>query len=284
LSLFVLTIGILGVSTGAVLARLAIAHPFVKSAYRVSFAALVITPIAVAFYRDEFRRLVRRDVVFTLLAGFFLSLHFAAWISSLDHTTVASSVILVDTLPVWTALINMASGRGKPSRGMWFCIALSLAGVSIVGQGDLAVSGRALWGDFLALLGGAAAAAYIFCGGEVRKKISLVPYAALCYGSSAVIMWAVVLAMNLPTTGFSRETWAAFLGMAILAQVIGHSCYNWALGYFSTGFVSISLLGEPIGSAVLAYFLFGEYPTGFKLIGFALLTASIVMSALEEKA
>jgi drug/metabolite transporter (DMT)-like permease len=280
--MLVLFMGILGVSTGAIFVRLAETHPFVKSAYRVTFASLILLPYALCFHRDELRRLSRRDVAFTLLSGFFLSIHFATWVTSLDYTTVASSVILVDTIPVWMAFINMAAGRGKPSRVMWFCITLSVIGASIVGYGDLAFSGKALWGDFLALVGGAMAAAYIFCGGEVRKKLSLAPYVALCYSACAILMWALVLALGLEISGFSNKTWLAILGMTLLAQVLGHSCYNWALGYFSTGFVSIALLGEPIGSAILAYFLFNEYPTGFKLVGFAILAASIILSAREE--
>jgi drug/metabolite transporter (DMT)-like permease len=277
-------VGVMGVSTSSIFVKLAAAHPFVKCAYRVLFASLVFWPVALAFYRDEFKKLGRRDVVLTLLSGAFLSVHFATWMSSLDYTTVASSLMLVNTVPVWMALINLLLGRGRQSPVMWMCILLAVVGASIVGYGDLSFHGDALFGDLLALAGGVAAAAYLFCGGEVRGKLSLAPYVAICYGSCALIMWSVVLALRLPITGFSLQTWGAFVGMALLAQVVGHSTYNWALRYFSTGFVSIALLGEPLGGALLAYFLFGEYPAGFKLVGFALLIASIVISARAERA
>jgi drug/metabolite transporter (DMT)-like permease len=203
--------------------------------------------------------------------------------TSLDYTAVASSVMLVNTVPVWIVLINFATGKGRPSRVMRLCILLSVAGTFIVGYGDLSSGGNSLFGDALALVGGVMAAAYIFCGGEVRSKLSLASYATLCYGACAVVMWAVVLAMRLEIAGFTTETWLAFLGMAVLAQVVGHSSYNWALGYFSTGVVSIALLGEPLGGAILAYIMFGEFPAGVKLAGFALLIAAIVISARAEE-
>ncbi|MDR1943919.1 MAG: DMT family transporter [Synergistaceae bacterium] len=279
----VLLFGVAGVSTGSIFVRLADAHPFVKSAYRVTIASLVFLPFALAFNRNEFRNLKPRDFALTVLSGAFLAFHFATWISSLDYTTVASSVILVDTIPIWIALINLLLGKGRPSRTMWLCIFMSVAGASIIGFGDLSFSGDALFGDALALIGGVMAAAYIYCGGEARNKLGLAPYAVLCYGSCSVIMWGVVFIMGLDAAGFTADTWIAILGMGILSQVVGHSSYNWALRYFSTGFVSIALLGEPIGSAILAYFLFDEYPAGFKLAGFALVIASIVMSGRAEE-
>jgi drug/metabolite transporter (DMT)-like permease len=277
----VLALGIMGVSTGSIFVRLADTHPLVKCLYRTLFASLIFLPFAIR-RRAEFKTLTRRDLSLGLLSGVLLSLHFTTWITSLDYTTVASSVILVDLVPVWVALINLIMGKGRPSRIMWACIFLSVIGASIVGYGDFSFSGDALLGDMLALVGGIFAAGYIYCGGEVRHKLSLPSYAVLCYGSSAVIILASVLALGLEITGFSGKTWGALLGMALLAQVVGHSSYNWALGYFSTGFISITLLGEPIGSSILAYFLFGEYPAGFKLVGFALLIASIVVSARAE--
>jgi drug/metabolite transporter (DMT)-like permease len=279
----VLAFGIMGVSTGSIFVRIAETHPFVKCAYRLSLAALVFWPAAVLFRREEFKKLRKRDLGITLLSGAFLAAHFATWMTSLDYTTVASSLILVNTTPIWIALLNLLMGKGKPSLVMCFCVLFSVLGASIIGYGDLSFSGEALWGDMLALAGGIMVSAYIFCGGEVRSKLSLLPYAALCYGSAALIMWCAVIFMGLPVSGFSDKTWLAIIGMTLLSQVIGHSSYNWALGYFSTGFVAIALLGEPIGGALLAYFLFGEYPAGFKLIGFALLIASIVIAARSEE-
>ena len=281
LPLAVLVVGVMGVSSGAVLARLADAPALVKCAYRLGLSTLILMPFSLLFYRKEYRRLTRRDVGLTLLSGFFLAIHFAAWFVSLDYTSVASSVMLVNTIPIWVALIGMALGQGRPTRRMTLCIFLSVLSACIVGYGDMSFSGDALFGDVMAVAGAVFAAVYILCGREVRKKLSAVPYVAFCYGAAASIVWAAVLALGYEYTGFSPTTWKAFFGMALLAQVVGHSSYNWALGYFSAGTVAIMLLGEPIGSAVLAYFLFDEVPTPLKLAGFALLMFSIAMAARE---
>jgi drug/metabolite transporter (DMT)-like permease len=167
---------------------------------------------------------------------------------------------------------------------MWVSVLLSVTGAAIVGYGDLAFEGDALKGDLLAIAGAVSAALYIMCGKEVRKKLGLVPYIALCYGSAAVFLWGAVLVAGYPLAGFSNITWGAFIGSAVMSQIFGHSSYNWALGYFSAGFVGIMLLGEPVGSAILAYFLFKEVPTPVKFAGFALLLAAIVMAAREESA
>lgn len=282
LPIFVMILGVMGISSGAIFARLADAHPLVICAYRVGIASCAIVPFALFFNWREYRRLERADVLRTLFAGLFLACHFAAWITSLSYTTVASSVVLVNTIPIWVTLINFLRGVQRPSRRMCSCVLLSFLGAAIVGYGDLSFSGEALWGDFLALAGAVFAAAYILFGKEVRKKLNLMPYVALCYASAAFLLWAVVLAMGLEISGFSQTTWGAFFGMALFSQILGHSSYNWALRYFSAGFVAILLLGEPIGSAVLAYFLFDEIPAPIKFIGFVLLLSSILLIAREE--
>ena len=282
LPVFVLVVGVMGVSSGSIFARLADAHPLVICAYRVGLASCVLVPFAFFFNRQEYRTLERTDFLRTFMAGLFLACHFATWITSLSYTTVASSVVLVNTIPIWVALINFLRGVQRPSRNMWFCVALSFIGAAIVGYGDLSFSGEALWGDFLAVAGAVFAAGYILFGKEVRGKLTLMPYVALCYGTAAALLWGAVLAMGLPIVGFTTATWGAFFGMALFSQVIGHSSYNWALRYFSAGFVAIMLLGEPIGGALLAYFLFDEVPTSIKLAGFALLLSSIILAAREE--
>lgn len=277
-----LILGVMGVSSGSIFARLADADSLVICAYRVGIASCVLVPIAFLFNRHEYRTLERGDFLRTFAAGFFLACHFATWITSLSYTTVASSVVLVNTIPIWVALIDFFRGVHRPSRKMWFCVLLSFAGAAIVGYGDLSFSGEALWGDSLAVAGAVFAAGYILCGKEVRKKLTLMPYVALCYGTAAILLWSVVLVLGLRITGFPTATWGAFFGMAIFSQVIGHSSYNWALRYFSAGFVAIMLLGEPIGGALLAYFLFDEVPTPIKFAGFALLLFSIVAASREE--
>jgi drug/metabolite transporter (DMT)-like permease len=278
----VFAVGVMCISSGSILVRMADAPAIVKSAYRVGISALIFAPVSLIFYRGEYSRLTRRDLALSILSGIFLALHFATWIASLDYTSVASSVMLVGTIPIWVAVFNVALGTARPSRMMWFCVCASVVGAGIVGFGDISLDKTVLFGDALAILGAIAAAAYIMCGKEVRKKLGMVSYVTLCYGSAAIVIWCAVLALGYSVTGYAAGTWRAFFGLAVLSQVLGHTSYNWALGHFSSGFVGIMLLGEPIGSAILAYYLFDEVPAPIKFAGFALLLSSIVLAARDE--
>jgi drug/metabolite transporter (DMT)-like permease len=139
-----------------------------------------------------------------------------------------------------------------------------------------------LLGDFLALLGSICAAFYLLLGRNLRRKLSLLAYIFVCYGCAALFLWVIVLGLKLPVTGFSTHTYAAFWAMAIIAQLIGHSSYNWALKWFSATLIAISLLGEPIGSTILAYIIFDEGLTGSKVIGGLLILSAICLSAASE--
>jgi drug/metabolite transporter (DMT)-like permease len=258
------------------------APAIVKSAYRVGISALVFVPISLIFYRGEYAGMTKKDFALSALSGVFLALHFATWIASLDYTSVASSVMLVGTIPIWVAIFNVVLGITRPSRMMWFCVCLSVSGAGIVGYGDISLDENVLFGDALAVAGAIAAAAYIMCGKEVRRKLGMISYVTLCYGSAAIVIWCAVLSLGYPITGYDTATWRAFFGLALMSQVIGHTSYNWALGHFSSAFVGIMLLGEPLGSAVLAYYLFDEAPAPIKFVGFALLLTSIVLAARDE--
>ena len=275
--------GIIGVSTGAVFARLADAPALVTAAYRVGLAALILIPLAAWKTRDELRQLSTRDIKLAMLSGFFLAMHFASWISSLDYTAIANSVVLVNTIPLWVGLLTPLITGDRIQKPTVISIGLSVIGGAIIGFGDFATGGQALWGDFLALVGAFSAAIYLLLGRNLRRKLSLLSYVAVCYGSAAVILWLIVLLLKLPITGYSTQTVAAFWAMALISQILGHTSYNWALKWFSTGFIAVALLGEPIGSTILAYILFDEGLTGLKLMGGLFILSAIYMAALGEK-
>ncbi len=280
---FALVTGVLAVSTGAIFVRLAAeAPPLVIAAYRVGLASALILPLAWFKARDELLALSRRDLALAGLSGFFLALHFATWISSLSFTSVANSVVLVNTNPLWVGLLTplVTGERIRPAVAVG--ILLSVAGGAIIGFGDFATGGNALLGDLLALGGGVCAAVYLLLGRNLRRRLSLLAYICVCYTSAAAILWLLVLALGLPATGFSGSTCLSLWAMALITQLIGHSSYNWALKWFSTGFIAVSLLGEPVGSTLMAYFLFDEGLTAAKVIGGALILTAIIWSAAGE--
>ncbi len=281
--LFAMTAGILAISTGAVLARLADAPALVIAAYRVGLATLLLAPAALIGCRSELRRLSSSDLRLALLSGAFLAGHFAAWISSLDYTSVANSVVLVNTNPLWVGLLTPLVAKESVRKKTVIGIGLSVAGGALIGAGDFAAGGSALLGDGLALVGSLCAAVYILLGRTLRQKLSLTVYILLCYGSAAAVLWTVVIAAGLPVSGFSPGTWAAFWAMAVVAQLVGHTSFNWALRWLSAGMIAVSLLGEPIGATILAYLLFGEGLTLYKALGGGLILAAIWIASTAEK-
>jgi drug/metabolite transporter (DMT)-like permease len=279
----VLILGIIGVSTGSIFARLADAPALVTAAYRMGLAALILIPIAAWKAGDELRNLSIRDIKLALLSGFFLALHFASWISSLDYTAISNSVVLVNTIPLWVGLFTPLISKDRIRGTTITSIIVSVLGAVIIGFGDFAIGGNALWGDLLAVIGAVCAAVYLLCGRTLRRKLSLLSYVAICYGSAAVFLWLVVFFLKLPITGYNSQTLTAFWAMALVSQLIGHSSYNWSLKWFSTSLVAVALLGEPIGSTLLAYIIFDEGLTWMKFIVGLFILSAIYIAASGEK-
>lgn len=273
----------MAVSTGAILARLAESPPLVTAAYRVGLATVLICPLALTRAGGELRRLDRRQWTMAALAGFFLALHFATWISSLFYTSVANSVVLVNTNPLWVALLAPAVTGERIGPLTAAGILVSVTGAVIIGAADLHLGGKALLGDALALAGSVCAAAYLVLGRNLRRSLSLLAYITVCYASAAVFLFAATVVAGQPLTGFAPTTWAALIGMAVVPQLIGHTSYNWALKWFSPAMVAVSLLGEPVGATILAWILFSEAVNGQTLIGGTLILGAIVLAARGEK-
>ena len=281
--LVVLAIGIIGVSTGSIFARLADAPALVTAAYRVGLASLILIPLAAWKARDELRNLSFHDIRLAIVSGFFLALHFASWISSLDYTAIANSVVLVNTIPLWVGLLTPVIAKDRLTRATVISIIVSVIGGVIIGFGDFATGGQTLLGDFLAVIGAICVAIYLLLGRNLRRRLSLLSYVAICYGSAALFLWLAVIALQLPVSGYSTQTVAAFWAMALVSQIIGHSSYNWALKWFSSGFVAVALLGEPIGATIMAYIIFNEGLTWTKFIGGLVILSAIYIATTGER-
>ncbi len=290
-----IAVALIAASTSSIFTRYAqaLAPSLVIAAYRLSISALLLWPFTLAKHRPALRSLTSKQVILALLSGAFLAAHFATWITSLEYTTVASSVVLVSTLPLFVALLAPLAIGESISRTIAVGLALALSGSVIVGVSDACtwqaglqcppladfLRGRALLGDLLALAGALSGAGYMLIGRKLRPQLPLLPYISITYGTAAVMLVLISLAAGHPATGYPAEAYLWFLLLALLPQLIAHTTFNWALRYLSAAYVSITVLGEPIGSTFLAYILLGERPTGLMLAGGMLILAGIVIAS-----
>lgn len=293
--IFVISMGILAVSTASIFIRLAqeTADSIVIAAFRLTIATLVLEPIAWRYHRSALRGLNRRDWLLGLLSGLFLAIHFATWITSLEFTSVASSVVIVTTTPLWVALLSPVVLREPIGRRVAVGLVLSLAGGMIVALSETCTLrelqtciGQDTWfrsttafGNMLALLGAFSAAGYLLIGRSLRTKLSLIPYIFVVYGVAATALLFAMFAMEKSPLGYPPVTYLWFLMLALVPQLLGHSSFNWALGYLPASFVSITLLGEPIGTILLAYLLLRESPAPLELIGAILILMGIYIAS-----
>ncbi|MGQ0383596.1 MAG: DMT family transporter [Gammaproteobacteria bacterium] len=274
----VLAIALVAVSHGAIFARLADAAPLAIAAWRLGLACLVVLPVALV--PSHGGPLPRHPVLLAAAAGALLALHFATWIASLDYTTIARSVLLVSTAPLWVAVIEACIGRGLPSHRMIAALAAALVGTAIVGSGGF--GGDASTGDALALAGAVAMAGYLLLSRAAQAALAFRSYLGIAYGSAALLLAVAVAATGTPAFGFAPGTWWALAGMALVSQLIGHSGYNWALRHLAPLFVAIVLVGEPVLASLLGWWLFGEVPGWRTLAGGALILAGIALAAFAD--
>jgi drug/metabolite transporter (DMT)-like permease len=282
----VLALAVLAISFGGPLTRLANAHPLAVAAWRLGLSLLVVVAfLAVGRGYREWRRLSRNELGAALAAGLFLALHFWSWIASLNLTTVAASVVLVNTQPVIVAVLSAALLGEAPGRRQWVGIVIAVLGALLVAAPDLSISAgaspRALLGDLLALVGAVTAALYFLVGRRLRATLGLWPYVALVYGACFVVLVVFAAAVGAPLVPQPRREIAIFAALALGPMLIGHTGCNWALRYLRAYVVNVALLGEAVGATVLAAALPGirEVPPLTTLAGGALILAGIAVTS-----
>jgi drug/metabolite transporter (DMT)-like permease len=293
---FAILIAILAVSTASIFIRFAQtdgAPSLVIAALRLTFATIMLAPIALTKHLDEIKRFTLNEILPGVFSGIFLAVHFAAWISSLEYTSVASSVVFVSTGPLWVALLSPILLKEHLARTAVIGLVLSLAGGAVIGLSDACVwnaglscpalhdvmQGRAMWGNFLSLLGAWTVTGYLIIGRKLRTRMTLIPYIFMVYGMAAVVLIVMMFLSGNSPLGYAPKTYGWILLLAALPQLIGHSTYNWALKYLPAALVAVITLGEPIGSAILAYFILDESPTPATLMGGVLILAGIYLAS-----
>ena len=257
--LALMAVGLAAVSTSGPLMAAIAAPALAVAMWRNAFAVAAIAPVAVATRLGELRGLTSRERRWALGAGVLLAAHFATWVPSLRYTSVASATAIVCTQPVFVALIARATGHVVPRR-TWLGMAIALVAVVVLTGVDFSLEPRALWGDLLALLGGVFAAFYTVAGGEVRRSVSTTTYTLVCYSTAGAVLLAVCLAAGVQLVGYDGRTWLQLLALTAGAQLLGHSLFNMVLRTTSPTVVSLVLLLEVPGAAVIAAVFLGQVP------------------------
>ena len=262
-----LTVGVLAVSTSSILIRVAEAPALSLSFWRCALGALALAPFAWRAARVDgpLEAPQRRQL---LIAGLFLAAHFAAFISSLSFTTVASAAVLVTTAPLFVGAGAAVFLREPPSRRTWVGITIAVLGAVGIAAADIAGGGgsQPLLGDGLAFAGAALVAGYLLVGRAARRRLPVTRYAAGVYGVAAVALLGAALLTGAALWGYSAATWWAIIGLTVGPQLLGHTVFNTLLSAVAPTVIAVVVLAEPVGSTILAFLLLDEAPSaGFWL-------------------
>lgn len=274
---FLVVLGVAGVSLSAVFVRWSTAPSMILALYRMCFAAALLAPYTLLRRREELGALGRREALLCLASGAFLGLHFAAYFEALRWTSIASSVVLVDTEVLFVALGSLlVLGKKLPGRA-WLAVALAFGGSVVIALADTAAGADAVRGDLIALAGALCMAVYTMIGAVCRKKISTTVYTFLVYCAAALTVLAIALLGGTPLAGYGSLNLGTALGMAVFCTLLGHSVFSWGLKYLPPAFISTVKLLEPVFASVWGLALFGERPGAAVLLGGAVIIAGVAL-------
>ncbi len=277
-----LTAAVLCISFGAILARVAQAPALTIAFYRMSLATLLVMPFGARAAWQSAGRLSPRQALALLAAGCALALHFATWIASLAYTSVAASVLLVNTTPLWSGMLAWWTLRERVPPGLLTALPLAACGSVLIAWGDWSRGPEPLRGDLLALAGAVSLAIHHVAGRGLRDALPLDAYVLAVWGVAALTLLAASLASDTPLAGYAPATWGALVALAVVPTLLGHGLVNRALRALPAPTVGLFLLGEPLGATLLAWLVFGERPPALTLAGGAVVSAALALLALRR--
>ena len=281
---FALVIGMIAISTSAILIRLSNSDPLVIGSYRQSFATLLFVPFLFKDRGSELFSIPRSKIMEMAVTGILLGGHFGFFISSVKATSIAASVLLGTCHVVYVAIIGwVILGERLNQRAIYGTI-VALFGIVVLFWGDLVEDPGNFRGNILAFISGILAGLYYLGGRRLRKEISLPMYALVVYFFSALTMWSVVIVQDLEYQSLPIAEIQLFILMALIPTLLGHTMQNWALGYLPAYVVSISLLSEPVGSGILGWLIFAELPSLGVFIGGIIVLLGVYVVTSAEKA
>ena len=256
--------------------------PLVIAFYRMAIATLILLPAALGFKRREIASLMRRDLSLLVLGGFCLAVHFGAWITSLKYVPIATSIVLVNSHPLFVVIASyLFLGERPPRRGL-MGTAVGLAGMAVMTHDAFGNVQLAMKGDGLALLGALAVVGYFIVGRKARARISLLGYVTPLYAACSLFLLIWVLAAGHPLAPYSQTAWLYLAALAIIPTIIGHTVFNWALKHVRPTAISVAFLGEPVVASLLALIFFAQRPPLATFIGGALVLAGVYLTTKSQ--
>jgi drug/metabolite transporter (DMT)-like permease len=277
-----LSLAVLCVSLGSILVRVAAAPPLAVAFYRIFLASLLLAPFALGALVRSWPALGRKDRLLLLGAGAVLALHFFTWIASLSYTSVASSVLLVNTAPLFTLGFSRIFLGETPPPIVLVATAFALFGAVLIAAGDWAEGPSPLKGDLLALMGAVALSLYHVTGRGLRRALPLSAYILGVWSTAALVLALLTIPFRTPLGGYPIRTLSAFLALAIVPTLLGHGLVNRSLRVLPAPTVGLFLLGEPIGATILAYVFFGETAPRLTLAGGGVVLVALGLASFSE--
>ena len=278
-----IAIGVISVSLSAIFVKMSSAESAVIAFYRMLFSVLIMSPIFLLKYKSELKLLQKKDWLFSIVAGVFLAFHFILWFESLNYTSVASSTVLVTLQPIFAFIGTYLFFKEKVAFQSIVAVIVAIGGSLLIGWGDFRASGDALYGDVLALIACAFITGYLLFGQDVRKRLSLMTYTMVVYSVSTITLFFYVLFMRQSFGPYESNDWFLFVLLAIVPNLLGHTLFNWSLKWVSTNTISIAILFEPVGAAVLAFLIFNENLILSQAIGGIIIILGISIFVLDIK-
>jgi len=282
-TLVILVVGVFSISISSILIKLCAAPPLVISFYRMAIASLFYLGAGSVVHGNLFNSITKSEYRYMVLSAAFLACHFAAWITSLSYTSVASSVVLVQTSPVFVALGSALFFKEKPGVTGVIGILIAMAGGVIISRYDSAGQSGALFGNVLAVLGAIGASGYFLLGRKLRPTVDTFRYVAIVYSCAALFLLIPVLLINPAALwGYDLHVVAMLAAIALVPQVIGHTSINWALKYYSATAVAIVTLAESVCASLIAWLLLKESLPLYKIVGGVILLSGVVLVLYAE--
>lgn len=276
----IIILGVVGASLSAILVRFSDAPSMVLVFYRMFFAVVLLLPALLKNGISEYASIQKKNLLLCAISGFFLGLHFSFYFESLKHTSIASSVVLVDTEVFFVAIGSLLILKERISKIGWLCILVTFVGSIIVSIGDMA--GGAIYGDVLALLGAVCVGVYTLIGRKMRKNMSTTAYTWIVYLVAAIVVLIGSFISGSPVIPVSTKNILIGLGLTVFCTLLGHSIFSWGLKYEKAAFVSTAKLLEPVFASIIGLFIFKEVPPRTSIIGGLMIIIGIVFMCREE--